>query len=217
MNYIDKKLSDYCENHSSNEPDFLAEINRQTHLTQINPRMLSGNLQGQFLKLITQIIRPKRVLEIGTYTGYSAICMAQGLSKDGQIDTIEINEELESVILKNIDQSQLNDKINLHLGDALGIIDQLLKIHTYDLVFIDADKINYPNYFNLLKSHLKMGAILMADNVLWSGKIIDDFELANDVETKAIHHFNSLLKNDLSFEKVVLPIRDGITLARKCC
>ncbi len=215
MNYIDSKLSDYCETYSSAEPKCLKEISRQTHLTQINPRMLSGHLQGRFLKMIVQMLQPKNILEIGTYTGYSAICMAEGLKSGCKIDTIEFNEELESDILNNIETAGLKNKIRLHIGDALKIIPQILETVHFDLVFIDADKQNYPQYFNLLKDKLKSGAVIMTDNVLWSGKVIDTYELQNDLETKIIHQFNEMIVADNSFETILLPIRDGISIARK--
>lgn len=215
MNYIDPKLADYCETYSSPEPYYLKEINRQTHLTQINPRMISGHLQGRFLKMIVMLFQPKNILEIGTYTGYSAICMAEGLAEGGKIDTIELNEELEPVILNNIEKAGYKSKIRAHIGDALKIIPQILESVTFDMVFIDADKQNYPAYFDLLKDKLKSGAVILADNVLWSGKVINENELGTDSETMAIHEFNSILAANNSFETVILPIRDGITIARK--
>ena len=215
MKFIDPLLLNYCENHSSAEPQILTTISRQTHLTQINPRMLSGHLQGRFLKLITQLIGPKNVLEIGTYTGYSAICMAEAMTEKTTVHTIEVNEELEPVILANINKAGCSGKIRLHIGNALKIIPQLLESTGFDMVFIDADKENYPAYFNLLKNELKPGAIIIADNVLWSGKVLDKTERRADPETKAIHEFNEILATDTSFEKVMLPIRDGITIARK--
>jgi caffeoyl-CoA O-methyltransferase len=215
MNYIDKKLTDYCEQNSSSEPGYLTEISRQTYLTQINPRMLSGHLQGRFLKMIVQLMQPINILEIGTYTGYSAICMAEALPEKGKIDTIELNEELETTIQSNIEIAGFKGKIRLHIGDALKIIPQMLETVTYDLVFIDADKQNYPAYFNLLKDKLNSGAVILSDNVLWSGKVVDDEERANDHETKIIHQFNEMLKADDSFETLILPVRDGISIARK--
>ncbi len=215
MNFIDQKLSEYCELQSSSEPEYLKEINRQTYLTQLNPRMLSGHTQGRFLKLIIQLCQPKHVLEIGTYTGYSAICMAEGLPSHSLIDTIELNEELESVILKNIDNAGFKSKIRLHIGNAMELLPKLLETQSYDLVFIDADKQNYPLYFECLKLKLKSGAILIADNVLWNAKVIDEHELSTDTETMAIDCFNTRLRADDSFEKIMLPIRDGITIARK--
>ena len=215
MNYIDPKLSEYCETYSSNEPQYLKEIARQTHLTQINPRMLSGHLQGRFLKMMVQLLQPKNILEIGTYTGYSAICMAEGLKEGGKIDTIELNEELENIILDNIEKAGFKNKIRPHIGDALKIIPQILETVNFDLVFIDADKQNYPLYFNLLKDRMNPGALIIADNVLWSGKVIDADECKTDKETIAINEYNKIVAEDISFETVLLPIRDGISLARK--
>lgn len=215
MNYIDPNLADYCESYSSPEPAYLKEINRQTHLTQINPRMLSGHLQGRFLKMIVTLFKPKNILEIGTYTGYSAICMAEGLAGESKIDTIELNEELEPVILSNINKAGFKGKIRVHIGDALKIIPQILETLNFDLVFIDADKQNYPAYFDLLKNKLKSGAVILADNVLWSGKVINEKDKNTDPETMAIHGFNKMLVADNSFETVILPIRDGITITRK--
>ncbi len=215
MNFIDQNLLDYCESYSSDEPEYLKEIHRQTYLTQINPRMLSGHLQGRFLKLIIQLCQPKRILEIGTYTGYSALCMAEGLSGDSFIDTIEVNEELEPIILKNFEKANAKPTIHLHIGNASEIILNNLKSERYDLVFIDADKQNYPVYFDLIKNLLNPGALLIADNVLWSGKVIEQNELNTDQETMAIHLFNKTIAADNSFETVMLPIRDGITIARK--
>ncbi len=215
MNYIDQKLADYCEIYSSAEPAHLKEISRQTYLTQINPRMLSGHLQGRFLKMIIQLLQPKNILEIGTYTGYSAICMAEGLNEGGQIHTIELNEELEKTILNNFEKSGFTNKIILHIGDALKIIPQLQETVDFDLIFIDADKQNYPNYFNLIKNKLRSGAVILADNVLWSGKVIDPQECAKDAETIAINEFNKMVWSDDSFETVILPIRDGISIVRK--
>ena len=215
MKFIDPLLLEYCEAHSSAETEVLKTVSRQTHLTQINPRMLSGHLQGRFLKMITQLISPKSVLEIGTYTGYSAICMAEAMAERTTIHTIELNEELEPLILANTKKAGCSDKVNLHIGNALKIIPQLLETITFDMVFIDADKENYPAYFELLRYKLKPGATIIADNVLWSGKVLDETERLADPETMAIHEFNEMLAADTSFEKVILPIRDGITIARK--
>ena len=215
MNFISQNLNDYCENYSSDEPKVLQEIARNTYLTQLNPRMLSGHLQGRFLQLITQIINPKNVLEIGTYTGYSAICMAMGLGEKSVLHTIEIDEELKDGILENFEKAGVSSKIQLHIGNGLEIIPELLKDNDFDLIFMDADKENYCAYFLLLKDQLKSGAIIITDNVLWNGKILDEEELKNDPSTAAIHQFNEMLSADPSFEKVVLPIRDGISIARK--
>ncbi len=215
MNFISQNLNDYCENHSSEEPKVLQEIARKTYLTQLNPRMLSGHLQGRFLQLLTQIINPKNVLEIGTYTGYSAICMAMGLSEKSVLHTIEIDEEMRDGILDNFEKAGVSSKIQLHIGNGLEIIPELLKDNNFDLIFMDADKENYCAYFLLLKDQLKSGAVIITDNVLWNGKILDEAELKNDPSTAAIHQFNEMLSADPSFEKVVLPIRDGISIARK--
>jgi len=215
MNFISQELNEYCEKHSSEEPNVLQEIARKTYLTQLNPRMLSGHLQGRFLQLLTQIINPVKVLEIGTYTGYSAICMAMGLHEKGFIHTIEVDEELRDGIANNFEKAGVNNKIQLHIGDALEIIPELLKYNEFELVFMDADKENYCNYFLLLKDKLKTGTVIITDNVLWNGKILDDSELKNDPSTAAIHQFNEMLSSDPSFEKVVLPVRDGISIARK--
>lgn len=215
MNFISQNLNDYCENHSSEEPKVLQEIARKTYLTQLNPRMLSGHLQGRFLQLLTQIINPAKVLEIGTYTGYSAICMAMGLGEKSVLHTIEIDEELRDGILDNFEKADVSIKIQLHIGNGLDIIPELLKDNDFDLVFMDADKENYCAYFLLLKDQLKSGAVIITDNVLWNGKILDEAELQNDPSTAAIHQFNEMLSADPNFEKVVLPIRDGISIARK--
>jgi caffeoyl-CoA O-methyltransferase len=215
MNFISPNLNDYCENHSSDEPKVLQEIARKTYLTQLNPRMLSGHLQGRFLQLLTQIINPVKVLEIGTYTGYSAICMAMGLGEKSVLHTIEIDEELLDGILENFEKAGVSSKIQLHIGNGLDIIPELLKDNDFDLIFMDADKENYCAYFLLLKDQLKSGAVIITDNVLWNGKILDEAELKNDPSTAAIHQFNEMLSSDQNFEKVVLPIRDGISIARK--
>jgi len=215
MNYIDPKLSEYCEIYSSSEPEVLKEISRKTYLTQLNPRMLSGHLQGRMLKLITQLLKPVNILEIGTYTGYSAICMAEAISEGSMIDTIEINEELRDPILANFETAGISKKVILHIGKALKIVPELLETKEYDMVFIDADKENYPAYFNLLKDKMKKGSVIITDNVLWSGKVINKIERETDLETIAIHKFNEMMAADLSFEKIILPIRDGISIALK--
>lgn len=215
MNFISQNLNDYCEKHSSDEPKVLQEIARKTHLTQLNPRMLSGHLQGRFLQLLTQMINPAKVLEIGTYTGYSAICIAMGLGEKNILHTIEIDEELKDGIIENFENSGVRNKIRLHIGNGLEIIPELLKDNDFDLIFMDADKENYCAYFLLLKDQLRSGAVIITDNVLWNGKILDEAELKNDPSTAAIQQFNEMLSADPNFEKVVLPIRDGISIARK--
>lgn len=215
MNYIDPKLTAYCENMSSPETPYLKEVFRQTHLTQINPRMLSGHLQGGFLKMIVRIFRPQHVLEIGTYTGYSAIAMAEGLDLTGHIHSIEKDIELKNTISQNIKQAGFESRVTLHIGKALDVLPDLLKSIAFDMVFIDADKENYPAYLNLLKNGLKPGALILADNVLWSGKVLDETALNTDKETMAIDQFNRDLRHDNSFETVMLPLRDGISMAIK--
>jgi len=215
MNFINQNLLEYCEDNSSSEPSVLKEINRKTFITQLNPRMVSGHLQGTFLRMLTQLINPTNVLEIGTYTGYSAVCIAMALHDKAQLHSIEVDEELKKDILNNFDKSGVGHKIELHIGDAIEIIPELTKNIVFDLVFIDADKENYENYFNLIRGNLKKGGVIIADNVLWSGKVLDSIEIENDPDTAAIYRFNSMIQADDSFEKVVLPIRDGITIAIK--
>ena len=215
MNFISKDLQAYCEQYSSKESEVLSSISKRTHLTQINSRMLSGHLEGTFLKLLTQLVNPKHVLEIGTYTGYSAICIAIALQAGSVLDTIEIDEELRDPILSNFEQAGVSGKVNLHIGNALQIIPELLSKKVFDMVFVDADKENYPNYFALVKDSLRSGGLLIANNVLWSGKVLDSIAIQNDHDTKAVHLFNELVADDTQFEKVLLPIRDGITVARK--
>jgi predicted O-methyltransferase YrrM len=215
MNFIPEALMQYCESMSEPENEVLNRITRHTNLTHLNPRMLSGHLQGQFLKMITAMIQPKCILEIGTFTGYSAVCMAMGMPENSRLHTIESDDELEATILNNFELAGCSSKITLHIGDAIQLLPNLLETHPFDMVFIDADKGNYPNYYQMIKSHLKSGSYLLADNVLWSGKILDSAELKNDFDTRQIHLFNSTLASDPDFETMILPLRDGITIARK--
>ena len=215
MNFIDPKLLEYCEEHSSEEAFELKELARQTHLRQINPRMLSGHLQGELLKILTLLIQPTNVLEIGTFTGYSAICIAKQLKPGAHLHTLEVDEELREEILSNFEKAGVSDQTTLHIGNALEIIPSLASNLEFDLVFIDADKENYPQYFTMLKKNLRSGAVFIADNVLWSGKVLHREEGLLDTDTAAIHAFNEAVAKDPEFEKVMLPIRDGITIARK--
>ncbi|MCC6722357.1 MAG: O-methyltransferase [Bacteroidia bacterium] len=215
MNFVDENIMNYCLEHSSEQGEILNEIERQTYLKQINPRMLSGHLQGNFLKLIVTILNPKKVLEIGTFTGYSAVCIASALNEDSEFHTIEIDEELENTIITNFINAKVEKKVKLHIGNALQLISEIHNNINFDLIFIDADKENYPEYFNLLKNKINKGGILITDNVLWSGKVLDQNQIKNDIHTKAINDFNLMLKNDYSFETVILPIRDGISLSVK--
>lgn len=210
MNFIDARIMNYAEQHSSKENEVLQEINRNTHLKVLKPRMLSGNYQGQLLSLISYMIKPKMVLEIGTYVGYSAICLAKGLQENGKIITLDNNEELESTIKKNIKKADCSTKIEFILGDAKNYIATTNTI--FDLVFIDADKQSYSNYYDLVFDKVKPGGFILADNVLWSGKVIDD---KKDKDTTILDEFNKKIANDNRVEKILLPIRDGLFLIRK--
>ncbi len=206
-------LEQYILKHIDDEEAILQELNRQTHIRMLQPRMLSGHLQGKILKMLVQMINPQNVLEIGTFTGYSAISMGLGLQKEGAvIDTIEINDENEEFIQSFIDKAQMEKTIQLHIGSALEIIPQLNK--TYDLVFMDGDKRQYRKYYELIFDKLNRGAYIMADNVLWDGKVVQELH-PNDAYTKEILAFNQMVKEDERVEKVILPFRDGISLIRK--
>lgn len=205
-------LEDYILAHSDAEPDYLADINRRTHLKMINPRMLSGHLQGRVLSLIGKMIQPKRILELGTFTGYSALCLAESLSDDGLLHTIEYDDELEDFILENFEKSPLKDKIKLHIGDAKEIIHQLDDV--FDLVFIDADKREYLTYYEAVLPKLRKGGFILADNTLWDGKVLTEVK-QNDEQTLSVMKFNDFVAQDERVEKVILPLRDGLTLIRK--
>lgn len=213
MKYINnEKLDEYLINHSEKEPELLRSLNRETNLKVLQPRMISGAYQGRLLSLISKIINPKKILEIGTFTGYSTLCLAEGLDKNGQIHTIDVNEELYDLQRKYFKKSPFNDNITQHLGNALDIIPKLDQ--EFDLIFLDADKINYPKYLELLINKLKKGGVLLSDNVLWDGKVLNEIP-QNDISTKAIVEYNKLLNNKLEMDSVILPIRDGITISRK--
>ncbi len=209
--FIIKEILDYVENNSQREPELLRELNRETHLKILNPRMLSGSFQGRVLSMISKIIKPKTVLEIGTYTGYSALCIAEGLNKKGTIDTIDINEELLEIQNKFFKKSGLHNQINQHIGDALKIIPKINK--KFDLVFLDADKENYINYFELVRDKINRGGILLSDNVLWSGKVVNNQE--EDLATTKLIEFNNMINKDKRFETIIIPIRDGLSISRK--
>lgn len=211
MHFISEDLENYVANHSENEPELLVRLNRETHQKILQPRMLSGHFQGRVLSMLSKLIRPKAILEIGTYTGYAALCLAEGLAENGTLDTIDINEELVDFQKKYFDQSEWSTQIHQHLGNALGIIPNLGK--KFDLVFIDADKENYINYFNLIVPLMNKGGIILSDNVLWSGKVLEEVK-SNDKSTKILLEYNTLLKNDPRVETVLLPIRDGLTVSR---
>lgn len=210
MNIIPESIQLYAEAHTSEENDLLWQVNRDTHANVLRPRMLSGRLQGKLLAMISQMIRPRRVLEIGTYTGYSALCMAEGLAADGKLITLDINEELEDRLRDTFSKSPYGDKIELRIGNALSIIPTLDE--KFDLVFIDADKENYARYFDLVLPAVNPGGIILADNVLWSGKVVQD---KVDKDTRAIMEFNRKIQEDRRVENVLLPIRDGIMMIRK--
>ncbi len=207
---IDKELSDYIQSHSSPEDHVLAELYRETFRKVLYPRMVSGNLQGKFLEFISRMIQPESVLEIGTFTGYSAICLAKGLKKDGILHTIEINDEIRPMIEKYIEKAGLQGKIILHTGDARQIIPQLN--YEFDLVFIDGNKQQYLDYYHAVYPKTRKGGYIIADNVLWNGKVTKP---ARDKETTGIVAFNDYIKNDNTVEKLILPLRDGLMLIRK--
>ncbi len=207
-----KELDRYIKDHIDPEDEVLTELDRETHLKVIGARMLSGHLQGKVLTMIAQMIRPKTILELGTFTGYSAICLAKGLQDGGKLVTIEIDDELESLAAKYFEKAGICDKVEQRIGSALEIIPTLDE--KFDLVFIDADKREYVQYFELLIDRLDSGAFILADNSLWSGKVLDKPK-DDDFQTMGIQAFNELVKNDNRVEKVILPLRDGLTLIRK--
>ena len=210
MNFLAENLETYVQQHSEQEPQLLEELARETHLKVLQPRMLSGAYQGRLLSLISKLINPKHVLEIGTYTGYSALCIAEGLHANGRIDTIDINEELTDMQRRYFDASGYGKQIFQHLGNAAEIIPALNG--TFDLVFIDADKEQYPLYFDLIIERIQAGGLIIADNVLWSGKVVNH---ATDEATQALQLFNRKMVEDNRVENVLLPVRDGLTLIRK--
>ena len=212
MDFLPKEIENYVLNHTTAENDLLKELNRQTHIQILQPIMLSGHLQGKVLSMISHMIQPNRVLEVGTYTGYSALSIAEGLSKDGKIVTIDINEELEPFIRSYFERSSFNDKIDFLVGNAVEVIPTLNEI--WDIVFIDADKENYSIYFDLVINQVRKGGFIIVDNVLWSGKVVQEVE-ANDKETKGIIEFNSKVKEDSRVENVLFTIRDGLMVLRK--
>lgn len=212
MEFISKELSNYCDNNTKAENEVLAKLNRETHLKVVSPRMLSGHLQGRFLSFISKLHQPKFVLEIGTYTGYSALCLAEGLASEGKLITLDVNEETSSFAKSYIQQTPYANKIELVVADAMEYIKTINQ--TIDLVFIDADKKNYLNYYHLVIDKLSKGGLIIADNVLWSGKITMP-ENEMDRETLALHQFNQFVQQDERVENVLLPIRDGLMLVRK--
>ena len=211
MHFLSEELDIYVTQHSENEPELLVQLNKETHQKILQPRMLSGHFQGRVLSMLSKIIHPSSILEIGTYTGYSTLCLAEGLAENGTIDTIDNEEELFDFQRKYFDKTIWANQIAQHLGDALAIIPTLTK--KYDLVFIDADKENYINYFHLVVPMMTKGGIILSDNVLWSGKVLEELK-PNDITTKILLEYNQLLKDDTRVETVLLPIRDGLTVSR---
>lgn len=212
MEFLPEKIEEYIEAHTAPESAVLEELNRETHAKVLQPRMLSGHLQGRVLATFSQMLRPARILEIGTYTGYSAICLAEGLAENGKLHTIDINEELEDRTRSFIAKSGFEDKIQMHIGNAVDIIPNLQE--EWDLVFIDADKENYSTYFDLVVDKVRPGGFIIADNVLWSGKVVEKVS-EKDLETMAIIDFNKKVHDDDRVENVLFPVRDGLMVCRK--
>lgn len=211
MNFLPENIDNYVVAHSQKEPKLLSELSKETWQKVLNPRMLSGAFQGRVLSIISKIIRPVNILEIGTYTGYSALCLAEGLSKNGMLFTIDKNEELVELQNKYFEKSGYRNQIKQFSGNAVDIIPQLDK--TFDLVFIDADKSNYPKYFHMIISKMNSGGIILSDNVLWSGKVVEALD-SKDQDTLALLAYNKILNEDERIETVLLPIRDGLTISR---
>ncbi len=210
MNFIEEKIEKYAVEHTTEQPEYLYNLYRETHLKVLQPIMLSGHLQGRFLKMVSAMIRPKNVLEIGTFTGYSALCFAEGLAEDGKIYTIDINEEIAHVARKYFAESGMENKIEFMIGNALEIIPPL--DIEFDLVFIDADKVNYLNYYKMVIDKVRTGGFILGDNALWHGKVT---EKADDEDTAALQEFNDFVQADTRVENVLLPLRDGIMCIQK--
>lgn len=211
MNFLPEEIDQYVMKHSQQEPKLLKELNRETWQKVLNPRMLSGAFQGRILSMISKLIQPNFILEIGTYTGYSALCLAEGLTKNGMLYTIDKNEELEELQYKYFQKSDYKNQIKQHIGNAVNIIPNIDE--KFDLVFIDADKSNYVNYFNLIIDKMNKGGVILSDNVLWSGKVVEQLD-PKDTDTKVLLEYNKLLNSDDRIETVLLPIRDGLTISR---
>lgn len=212
MDFLPADLTAYADAHTSPESELLFRLNRQTQANVLYPRMLSGHFQGRLLALFSQMMRPRRVLEIGTYTGYSALCLAEGLTNDGLLITLDKNEELEPIARSAWQESPYAPKIDFRLGDAIELIPAINEL--FDLVFIDADKQNYSRYFDLVIDKVRPGGLLLADNVLWSGKVVGPLK-ASDKDTAAVLAFNQKIQNDSRVENVLLPVRDGLLMMRK--
>lgn len=210
---IPENILEYCESHTTPEPEILHRLNRETHLTQVYPQMLAGHLQGTFLRMISTMLQPRRILEIGTFTGYSAICLGSVIQSGGPgiLHTIEVNPEQEPMIRKYLSETGLSDAVHLHIGDALQIIPDLDEI--WDLVYIDADKPNYLNYYKIILPQVRQGGFILADNALWGGKVLN--AATADKDSRGIMEFNDFVQNDDRVENLLLPFRDGMMLIRK--
>lgn len=211
MHFLSEELENYAAQHTEDEPLLLQQLNKRTHLNVLQPRMISGHFQGRFLSLLSKMVQPRTILEIGTYTGYATLCLAEGLHPEGVLHTIDIKEELTDLQREFFDRSGYGSQIVQHLGKAADIIPALNT--TFDLVFIDADKQNYAHYFDLVIEKMNRGGIILSDNVLWSGKVVEEVK-PNDKHTQALMAYNQKIKDDPRVETVLLPIRDGITLSR---
>jgi predicted O-methyltransferase YrrM len=212
MDFLPKEIEEYALKNSDPELDVLYRLNRETHVKMTMPQMLSGHMQGLMLQMFSKMIRPKNILEIGTFTGYSAICLAQGLQEGGKLHTIDINEEFSDIITRHVKMAGLEGKIQLHIGPAVNILPTLNEL--FDLVFIDADKENYSTYYDQVFPKVKQGGYIIADNVLWSGKILNS-PMKMDIETKALFDYSAKINADPRVENVLLPLRDGLMIARK--
>ncbi|MFO7867832.1 MAG: O-methyltransferase [Bacteroidales bacterium] len=210
---LSETLEEYILSHSDNEPQLLYELRRQAHLSVIHPRMVSGHLQGRILKTFIRMIKPTHVLEIGTYLGYSALCIAEGLPEHATLDTIEINDELEPKIQHFFSQSEYAHKIHMHIGDALDVIPKFS--YNFDVVFIDGNKRNYIEYYNAALRKMPCGGFLIIDNTLWNGHVVEPDNISKNAQTKGIVDCNAYIKNDNRVEQVIIPIRDGITIVEK--
>ncbi len=212
MEFISQELDDYVCDHTDIESDLLKELNRETNVKVLNPRMLSGHYQGRVLSMLSKMIQPNRILELGTYTGYSALCLAEGLTENGRLITVDVNPELEEMVDKYIQKSPFKNQIQQIIGNGMDVIPTLNE--EFDIVFIDADKRNYAAYYDLVFDKVRKGGYIISDNVLWSGKVVNEYE-KSDLDTKILKDFNAQLHNDPRVENVLLPIRDGLMIVRK--
>lgn len=213
MDFLSPELQRYITEHTTPESPLLYQLNRETHTRVMKPRMLSGQVQGRFLTMIAQMIKPRQVLEIGTFTGYSALCLAEGLAEGGLLHTIDVNEELEDMVRAYLEKAGLNDKVRYYIGPALDVIPTL--DYSFDLAFIDADKINNARYYEMVLGKLNPGGFILVDNVLWSGKVTQQTDKKTDADTQSILDFNDMVQADERVENLLLPLRDGLMMIRK--